>query len=156
MLWPIVLVRPLKQQLLTLGIPQDPFLNPFRLILLNQLSQRFKDPLTGRFLLKPHHILLVLVHEPKAEPALVLKVLLGHFEQPDLELVVIGLFAGLFLHVEEGRVAADVALGPDGEGFLLLDVGLGVREVDNDLLPAEAFDDAHEQHGLAVCVALLE
>lgn len=92
----------------------DSFLLYFlRLIFLGKLFKGLKYSIACSLLLKAQHVLFVFVHDPKTEASFVLKVLFGHFEQPELKLVVIGLFSGLFLYIKIRRIATDITLVPD-------------------------------------------
>lgn len=118
---------------MALNISKCFLLNSFGLALFDQLFQGFEYPFAGSFLLESEHVFLVFKHEPETKSALVLEILFRDFKEPDFELVVVGFLGGFFLHIEEGRITADVTFAPYRKGFFLLDIGFSIGKVDDDL-----------------------
>ena len=83
-----------------------------RMILPHQLFQRLEYPLTRCLLLKPQHILLILIHQPKTQPPLILQILLTHLQQPYPKLIVICLLIRFLLNVQKSRIATYVTFRP--------------------------------------------
>lgn len=83
-----------------------------RMILPHQLFQRLEYPLTRCLLLKPQHILLILIHQPKTQPSLILQILLTDLQQPYPKLIIICLLIRFLLYVQKGRIATYVTFRP--------------------------------------------
>lgn len=82
------------------------------MILPHQLFKRLEYPLTRCLLLKPQHILFILVHQPKTQPTLILQILLTHLQQSYPKLVIICLLIRFLLYVQKGRIATYVTFRP--------------------------------------------
>lgn len=125
-------------------------------VVLHQLLQHLENPLTRSLLLKPQHILFILIHQSKAHPAFVLDILPGDFQGSDSKLIVIGLLGGFLFHVQHRRVTTDIAFSPQWKCLLFFYVGFLVLEVHDNLLAAQTLYYWGEQNSLAGSVALLQ